>query len=297
MKKHKTTEHGNFFSCDHDNCNRLRKNNGKTKKTRVLTDRKTEEREMWEMAEQERKFALELERANPRRKALMEKRELERAEGKQGYRMWNNDRGMDREVKSLAKHWTEENDEILFERVKMFAGRVLRRERGWQAIAEPFTETSVAAVTTRAHKVLRMRNTSIFHLFEEEGLKKGAEVEGLMNQATMAKETSTLRRGGPFEKEEKEKVIYVEEVEDKNGNLVEVEVKHDWVKYDDVTQGFLEAAYVGYNMHSTVTLNGDYTVLKPQQAPEGQTMQRKEDTGYMRRVIREESGSMSYARA
>ncbi|GMH58641.1 hypothetical protein TrLO_g10919 [Triparma laevis f. longispina] len=117
---------------------------------------------------------------------------------------------------------------------------------------------------------------------------------------------------------EKEKVIYLEEVEDEDGNLHEVEVqpkpqkrkrepvqlasttwsykvKHDWVKYDDVTQGFLEAAYVG-NMHSAVILNGDYTVLELQQAPEGQAMQRKEDTGYTRRVIREESGSMSYAR-
>lgn len=53
----------------------------------------------------------------------MEKRELERAEGKQDNRMWNNDWGMDREVKSLTNHWTDENDEILFERVKMFAGR------------------------------------------------------------------------------------------------------------------------------------------------------------------------------
>jgi|Transcript_15146 hypothetical protein len=117
---------------------------------------------------------------------------------------------------------------------------------------------------------------------------------------------------------EKEKVIYLEEVEDEDGNLHEVEVqpkpqkrkrepvqlasttwsykvKHDWVKYDDVTQGFLEAAYVG-NMHSAVILNGDYTVLELQQSPDGQAMQRKEDTGYTRRVIREESGSMSYAR-
>ncbi|GMH70597.1 hypothetical protein TrLO_g14722, partial [Triparma laevis f. longispina] len=57
--------------------------------------------------------------------------------------------------------WTEANDELLFERVKRFGGRVLRRERGWTIIAQPFPGLSVAAVTTRAHKIMRTRNTSI----------------------------------------------------------------------------------------------------------------------------------------
>lgn len=39
--------------------------------------------------------------------------------------------------------------------------RVLRRERGWTIIAQPFPGLSVAAVTTRAHKIMRTRNTSI----------------------------------------------------------------------------------------------------------------------------------------
>ncbi|GMH84138.1 hypothetical protein TL16_g09828 [Triparma laevis f. inornata] len=73
---------------------------------------------------------------------------------------------MFREQRDPAKVvWTPVNDELLLSRVKRFAGRIYRRERGWAIIAEPFHPgMSVAAVTTRAHKVLKLRNMSIDQL-------------------------------------------------------------------------------------------------------------------------------------
>lgn len=116
----------------------------------------------------------------------------------------------------------------------------------------------------------------------------------------------------------KEKIVYLEEVEDEDGTLRTVEVipkpqkrkrepvplakttwsykvKHDWVRYDEATQGFLEAAFAS-NMHSAVIRDGDYTVVDLQQCVEGKALQRREDNGYTRKVIREEAGTPSLSR-
>ncbi|GMH52331.1 hypothetical protein TrST_g6572 [Triparma strigata] len=63
--------------------------------------------------------------------------------------------------------WTPKQDELLFSRVKRFAKKVQNRERGWAVIAKPFPNLSVAAVTTRAHKVLKKRETSIEQLIRD----------------------------------------------------------------------------------------------------------------------------------
>ncbi|GMI03759.1 hypothetical protein TrVE_jg5420 [Triparma verrucosa] len=63
--------------------------------------------------------------------------------------------------------WTPKQDQLLFSRVKRFAKKVQNRERGWAVIAKPFPNLSVAAVTTRAHKVLKKRETSIEQLIRD----------------------------------------------------------------------------------------------------------------------------------
>ncbi|GMH63427.1 hypothetical protein TL16_g03710 [Triparma laevis f. inornata] len=66
---------------------------------------------------------------------------------------------------------------------------VLRRKQGWQIIAEPFLSLSVTAVTMRAHKVMKKRNTSIEKLVEEEGFMNG----------TTTTTTTTTTSSGPLE--------------------------------------------------------------------------------------------------
>lgn len=69
---------------------------------------------------------------------------------------------MFREQRDPAKVvWSPVNDELLLSRVKRFAGRVHRRERGWAIIAEPF-HPGMSVVSARKRVLFSVDSVSCY---------------------------------------------------------------------------------------------------------------------------------------